>query len=108
MEQFSSGQVIGTIGAVLVALVGMLVFVIKLVVPWMKSKIDEKNGNIGDLVAEAQRLISANCQMAEALLGQIRQGQTAQEQRLVEMQRNCEKHTQALEKLMQTIEERAA
>ena len=86
-------------------LVAGIVFILQKFGPnlfnWMRAKIDEKNGSIGELVHEIKRLTSA-------ILAQIENGQQLQGQQLEAMQRNCRAHTMELEKLVKSIEEHRA
>jgi hypothetical protein len=101
MASLSGDQILAMVGMAFISIVALLGWIIKLMMPWMQKLIDKKNGEISKLVA-------ANCELTETVLAQVRQGQALQDQRLEEMQRNCQAHTLELARLVKTIEERAA
>jgi len=108
MEQLNGGQMLGVVGMVLGALVALLGWLLRLMMPWMQKRIDVKNGAIESLVGEAQRLIAANCQMSEVLLMQLKAKETALDERFEALQENCRRHTDELSKLVQSIKDAKA
>jgi hypothetical protein len=94
------GQVVTTVVAVIGSLAGMLVFVIKLIVPWMKSKIDQKNGEIGALVGETRKL-------AEAILQLVERGNQAQDQFLCALRTELAAEREQVQRLIDLVKEAA-
>jgi F0F1-type ATP synthase membrane subunit b/b' len=86
------------LGTVLLSFVALFVFVIKLIVPWMKVKIDTKNGQITDLVEEVKRLSQGMCSLIE-------QGNQRQDEFMAKVGEICERQESQIERLMEQIRE---
>lgn len=82
-------------------LVGALVYLFKKFGPelfcWLKSKIDEKNGSIGELVAETKRLSQAICSL-------VQHGNEQQEQFLSDLRAELDRKDQQIDKLIKQIQ----
>lgn len=91
------------------ALVAGLVYLVKSLAPalleWMRRKIDEKNGHIGELVDETKALANDISRLTKALLQQIEQGNCTQAQTLCAMQDTCAQHSQQIGKLIDKVEQ---
>lgn len=86
------------LGSVLITVIALVVFILKLIVPWLKSKIDTKNGQITDLVDEVKRLSQGICSLIEQ--GNQRQDQFVCDMREILAEKDCQ-----IETLMQQIKE---
>jgi uncharacterized protein HemX len=109
MEQINFTQLMGVVIGSNALLIGALVYIAKTLGPslldWMKRKIDEKNGHIGELVEETKRLASDISRLTQALMQQIEQGNCTQAQTLCAMQETCTQHSQQITRLLRRIEQ---
>lgn len=106
--QVSGVQLILVILGSNVALAGALVFILKQFGPqlfnWMKTKIDEKNGSIAELVEHTQSLAADIGRLAKAICAQVEHGNQAQEQFLSNMREVCGRQAERICKLIERIE----
>lgn len=103
------------LAAVVVPLIGLLVWFWKSIIPWLKGRIDAKNGQIERLVATTEGLVAQNHQtmenarvLTETIVGMVGQTCEAQAAFLGELRDEHGKLREALCGLTRRLEEALA